>query len=97
MLISVCDDDHPSKPRRIGPDTRINSAKLPLLALAQSQPSPAVLLGDCDDRGFALALLLYVTTWPIEEMPHDNVAGFCLAMPWMSYVSAAFRSASLRD
>jgi len=36
----------------------------------------AVLLGDCDSEGFALLLLLCTATWPIEEMPHGDVAGF---------------------
>jgi hypothetical protein len=36
-------------------------------------------------------------TWLIEEMPCNDVAGVCLAAPWMSYVLAAFWSASLRN
>lgn len=55
----------------------MNSAQLPALAVAPSQPS----LGDCDDKGFAVALLSRGMTWPIEEMPHGDVAGFCLAAP----------------
>jgi hypothetical protein len=30
-------------------------------------------------------------------MPYDDVAGFCLAVPWTSCASAAFRSASLHN
>jgi hypothetical protein len=45
-----------------------------------------MLLGDYDNRGFALALLSCVATWPMEEMPHDDVAGFCPAAP-QNYVS----------
>jgi len=41
-----------------------------------------MLLGDCDSRGFALALLPCVATWPIEEMPYNDVASFCLAASW---------------
>jgi hypothetical protein len=29
----------------------------------------------------ALAVPLHITTWPIEEMLHNDAAGFCLAMP----------------
>jgi hypothetical protein len=29
-------------------------------------------------------------TWPIEEMPRDDVAGFCLAAPRVGYMLAAF-------
>lgn len=57
----------------------MSSAQLPLLAVAPSQPS--LLLGDCDDKGFAVALLSRDMTWPIEEMPHGDVAGFYLAAP----------------
>ena len=34
----------------------------------------------------ALVVPSCVATWPIEEMPHDDVAGFCLAAP-RNYVS----------
>jgi hypothetical protein len=57
----------------------------------------AMLVGDYDGAGSALAVPLYSATWPIEEMSRDDVAGFCLAAPQMSYVSAAFWSASLRN
>ena len=33
----------------------------------------------------------------VAEMPHDHVADFCIAALWMSYVSAALQSASLRN
>jgi hypothetical protein len=56
-----------------------------------------MLVGDYDSAGSALTVPLCGATWPIEEMPHDDVAGFCLAAPQMSYVSAAFWSASLRN
>jgi len=40
--------------------------------------------------GSALAVPLCGASRPIEEMPHSDVAGFCLAALQMSYVSAAF-------
>jgi hypothetical protein len=33
-----------------------------------------------------LAFLLYNITWLMKEIPHDDVASFCLAAPW-HYVS----------
>jgi len=48
--------------------------------------SVAVLLGDCDSGGFVLVLLLCTAIWPIEEMPHGDMLGFCLAAP-RDYVS----------
>jgi hypothetical protein len=47
--------------------------------------------------GSALAVPLCSASRPIEEMPRGDVAGFWLAASRMSYVSAAFRSASLRN
>jgi len=47
-----------------------------------------MLVGDYDSAGSALAVPLCGATWPIEEMPCDDVAGFCLAAPRMSYVSS---------
>jgi len=32
---------------------------------------------------------LCIATWPMEKMPHDDVASFCLAVPQMDYASAA--------
>jgi hypothetical protein len=40
-----------------------------------------MLLGDCAGEGLPLKLLLCVTAWLIEEMPHGKMAGFCLAAP----------------
>jgi len=57
----------------------MNTAQLYILAVAPS-------LDDCDDKGFAVALLSRDMTWLIEEMPHGDVAGFCLATP-RNYVS----------
>jgi hypothetical protein len=57
----------------------MNLAQLPLLTVAPSQPT--LVLGDCDNRAFALVLLSRDMTWPIEEMPHNDVAGCWLAAP----------------
>jgi len=39
-------------------------------------------LGDRDRGGLPLAFISCDMTWPMEEMPHDDVVGFCLAAPW---------------
>jgi hypothetical protein len=48
-----------------------------------------MLVGDVDSAGSALAVPLCVATWPIKEMPHDDVAGFCLTAPRIDYLSRA--------
>jgi hypothetical protein len=63
----------------------MNSAQLPLLAVAPSQRSRKRSSVTATVEALALASLC-VATWPIEEMPHDDVAGFCLAAP-RNYVS----------
>jgi hypothetical protein len=40
-----------------------------------------MLIRDYDSAGSALVMPLCIATWPIEEMPHDGVASFCLAVP----------------
>jgi hypothetical protein len=44
----------------------MNSAQLPPLAIAPSQPLLSCSSGDCDNRGFALELLSCVATWPMR-------------------------------
>jgi hypothetical protein len=95
MLLSVCHGDHPSEPRRIGRDTSMSRAHTPSARRRTITTLRTMLVGDY--AGSALAVPLCGATWPIEEMPCEDVAGFCLAAPRMSYVSAAFWSASLRN
>lgn len=40
-------------------------------------------------EGLALVFLPYITTWPIEEVPLDDAAGYCLASPRIDYVSGS--------
>lgn len=39
-------------------------------------------VGDRDSGGLRLALPSCCIIWPIEEMPLDDVASLCLAVPW---------------
>jgi hypothetical protein len=81
------DGDHSSESRRIGRDTIMNSSSAPSPRRRTITILTTMLPGDCYSRGFALALLPCVATWPIEEMPHDDAAGCCLTSPRMNYVS----------
>jgi hypothetical protein len=49
----------------------------------------SMLVGNYECR-LCLAVPLCGESRPVEEMPRGDVAGFCLAAPRMSYVSAAF-------
>jgi hypothetical protein len=80
------DGDHSSESRRIGQDTIMNSSSAPSPCRCTTTTLTAMLLDDCDSRGFALVLLPCVATRPIKEMPHNNTAGCCLASPRMNYV-----------
>jgi hypothetical protein len=64
----------------------MNSAQLPLLAVARLPTLTACSLVIATVEALALASLPCVTTWPIEEMPLDNAAGYCLASPRINYV-----------
>jgi len=74
----------------------MSSALLPLLAVAPSRSSRQCSLGDCDSGGLPLASLSCDMTWPMEEMPHSDVAGFCLAAPWHYASKEGSRWAPLR-
>jgi hypothetical protein len=52
----------------------MNSGQLPRLASPRHRSITTLAV-------MPLAFLQCVATWPIEEMPHDDVAGVCLAAP----------------
>ena len=61
----------------------------PFLAVAPLQPSRQCSSVIATAEALALTFLPCVATWPIEEMPHDGAAGYCLASPRMNYVSGS--------
>ncbi|KAH8777967.1 hypothetical protein F5882DRAFT_298377, partial [Hyaloscypha sp. PMI_1271] len=78
-VLDYRDGDYSSESRCIGRDTIMNSSLVPSPRRCTIITLTAMLPSDYDSRGFALALLLYVAIWQTEEMPHDDVAGCCLA------------------
>ncbi|KAF8847548.1 hypothetical protein BDZ45DRAFT_321194 [Acephala macrosclerotiorum] len=56
--------------------------QIDILAVALSQSSRQCSLSECNSRGLPLAFLLYDMTWPMEAMPHNDIASFCLAALW---------------
>jgi hypothetical protein len=40
-------------------------------------------------EALALVFLPCIATWPIEEMLPNDAANYCLASPWMNYVSGS--------
>jgi hypothetical protein len=74
-----CRDGDPTVSHRI---TEIRAwARLSSLLTVAPSILPAIRLSDCDSGVLPLAFHSCGMTWPIEEMPHDNVASFCLAPP----------------
>jgi len=67
----------------------INSAQLPLLAVALLLTLTACSSVIATTEALALASLPYIATWPIKEMPLDDAASYCLASPQMNYVSGS--------
>ncbi|KAL2063230.1 hypothetical protein VTL71DRAFT_5034 [Oculimacula yallundae] len=59
----------------------IVTAIIPLDGIALPEIRANASLGDRDSGGLPLAFPSCDMTWPMEEMPHDDVAGFCLAAP----------------
>jgi hypothetical protein len=72
------DGGHSSGPRRIGRDTSMSAAQLVTVALSQSSRQ-------CDSGSLPLAFPPCGITWPIQEMPHGDVAGFYLAPPRITW------------
>jgi hypothetical protein len=81
MLLTVRDSDDSSRSRCIGWDTSMpGPAPSPYYRI--SKTFAAMPLGDCAGRGFPFIIPSALQPCPIEEMPHDDVASFCLAAPW---------------
>jgi hypothetical protein len=91
MLSRVCDGDHFLWVSWIGWDPSITTGSAPsrCRTITTLTTMPRRWLRQ---RRSALAVPPYVATatWPIAEMPHGDVADFCLAAPRMSYVSGGF-------
>ena len=75
------DGDHSFGGHRIEWGTSMYSAQLRLLTVAPSRSSRQCSLGECNSGGLPLAFLSCDMTWPMEVMPHDDIASFCLAAP----------------
>jgi hypothetical protein len=67
----------------------MNSAQLPTLAVAPLRPSQQCSSVIAIIEALALAFLPCDATWPIEEMPLDNAASYCLTSPRINYVSGS--------
>ena len=67
----------------------MNSAQLPTLTVALLRPSQRCSLVIAIVEALALAFLPCDSTWPIEEMPLNNAASYCLASPRINYVSGS--------
>ncbi|EDN99465.1 predicted protein [Sclerotinia sclerotiorum 1980 UF-70] len=76
-----CDGDHCSRCHRIARDTSVSPTRCPRLLrfiATLSQSLQQYLLDDRDRGDLPLASSLYDMTWPMEEMPHDDVVSFRL-------------------